>query len=313
MCKKNLNTILSNIMISIRYARLQEEIEDTITSKTAGSGQKKFVIFNEKVVVKGDKSITIAQREIKKIEDTYNKKSYLLLINNKLRDELKKLEKRKDFEFIKFAIGLSVVIDDTYNYSKHTKVDFVENVSTILFDDKVKLHRIESVFNKIEKEILGIKVKALMEEDVKKAGTALLNVPTEQITESLKLIPKNVLLTLGIVGAVASAGLIIFRQKKYAKKVTTLEVGEFGRDLVTSAMNLQFAKEYYDGDFTKYKKYFKVKIEEINQKRKYLLRELFDDQVNIENNELKLKLLHNYDNFLIKQLVVNPNKMTKVR
>ena len=272
MRKKKVEKIRKNIVLSIRYARLKEEIRDAEANIIGISEKKKFV-FTEKKIDKSNEIIESAQKIIGEIEKNYSPNDYLIIENNQAHQQLALLSKQKNFELIKYSIALEIIMDISFNY---TDAAFIEKISLILFNNVNIMKKMEDDYQKISAKIYGKSLATYLETAAK-------------VLKAVKVVKFGL-----------DAGAIALERRKEAKKLSTFASGELANRLIIDAMNLVYAKEHFEG--IKYDNYFKYILKAVNLERRIIMKEIFEEQREVDENKSKLKLLYNFDNYMIEQM-----------
>jgi hypothetical protein len=307
MLKKKVERIKNNIVLSVKYSRLKEEISDTEKKKLELADKKKLIGSKEKEINKSNQFIEDANTVLEKIEQNNNPTTYLLVDNNQLKEQLKLLSKSKDFDLIKYGIAIEIIMDDDFKYTDNTNTDFIENISLMLFNDKSVMKKMEDDYKRIKNCIHGTNIKNYLESTAQLATGLMSKIPIKNLVKTSMYLPKSALVTAGT--SALGIGLVYtyFKLRKKARKLSTLEPGDLANKLIINAMNLLYAKKHYEYK-TDYNKYFKYTLREVNQDRKIIMKEMFENQYNMDVNELKIKLLHNFDDYLIEQMNLKPKK-----
>jgi hypothetical protein len=305
MRKKKVEKIKSNIVLSIKYARLSEEVRDTEIKKLDLAQKKMLIGSKEKIIDKNNQFIDNINTAINKIEQNNNSNNYSLIINNQMNEQLKLLSKNKDFELIKYGIAIEIIMDDDFDYT-NTNKDFIENISLMLFNDKNIMKKIEDDYKRIANRIYGTNLKNFFES----AANSISKIQIKNLFKAAVYTSKNALVIIGTAAFGFGLGSTYFKLRKQAKKMGTLSSGDLATILIINALNLLYAKEHFEYK-TDYNNYFKYILAEINMERKFIMKEIFEEQYEIEANTLKIRLLHNFDDYLLEQMNLEHKKKAK--
>lgn len=304
---KKVEKIKNTIVLSIKYERLKEEISDAEAKKPDLAEKKKLIDFTEKKIYNSNKFIEHVNTVIDRIKQDNNPNNYLLIANNQINRQLKLLSKQKNFNLIKYSIAFEVLMDDDFKYTENTNVDFIENISLMLFNDKTVMKKIDDDYKRIKNRIHGTYFKNYLESTAQLATGVISKIPINNFVKASMYIPKNALVIAGTSALGVGLGYTYLKLRKQAKKLSTLTSGDLANKLIISAMSLLYAKKYFEYE-ADYNKYFKYILAGVNLERKFIMRELFEYQREMEANKSKIKLLHNFDDYLIEQMSLTPKK-----
>lgn len=302
--KRKLLKLKNDLVLSIKYARLKEEISDTKIKKSDLEDKKLIFGSKDKAIQKEENFIEKAEDQIDKIEKKYKPKNYNLIVNNEFHDKLTLLSKYKNTELIKYSVAIETVLDDGFNY-KNTD-DFLENISQILFDNKNEIRNIILTLNKITNDFKGLPNTS----SENSAINLLKMIPTKKISnvakQAIKAFSlKTVMISSGVVGA-AAAGFYgirrILRKRKHTRLLSHLEVGDLTGVLTAYALNMTYARKAFVNNESGYRIYLQSTIKDINQQRINVIKDIFDNHFDLEQNQLKLELYYKFDNYFINLL-----------
>jgi len=300
MNRRRVNKIIDNVVLSIRYARLKEEVKETKEKQLVVVEKKKSSASNEKKREKDIALINRANQSLRTIERANEADAYLLVENNTVNEQLDKLSKHWDYGFLKYTIALKMVMDDSFEYTESTTVDFYESISQMLFGDKNVISDINNDFQAVATAICGTDKKSWGEV----AATLIEKIPVHIIADSAKDSKKMMdKITAGIANKAVGFGLKTVKSmlKKHAKQASLPPLGDFANELIVSAMNLLYRNDSCETEVL-YQKYFISILKDINIQRQIITKQLFEMLFDVEENRHKLKLLQNYDNYIIGQM-----------
>lgn len=316
-----------NIVLSIQYSRLLEEIDDT-ELKIQVINDKKFDLAKSKKIQLNENYIKEVKNAIKDIKDNYPENKYNLYITDTLEAKLKSLSKQKNYETIKYNIAIRTILDNVVDY--HNTDDYLEDISQILFEDKSKIKQLKKELYKIYGILTNTKqevqedslLHGIVEAAAPEVGVIMPAVPAvgAVIPAAKKFLPKlksaglivlngikkhpKVSISLAIAGsAVAIGGGLItgFRKRrKTVKALKKIASEDLEYILLVNALCLKTAFEYMDE--VQYYKYFQNKMRVINSFKKKIDKELFVKWFDAEDNSAKLMLLNRFDEYLIKHV-----------
>ncbi len=275
MRKKKANKIKENIVLSIKYAGFKEELS-LLEESSSLKGRRQNKLLKE---------IDGVKRLINNIEQNNEENSYSLVVNDKLELELKKLSKQKAFEFIKYEVAIQLVFDKHFDQKLNKKL--FQDISIILFNDFNKINIIEQEYNKVKKVLLFNEDSEGQKEDV--IGDLLL--PTVVKNENYIIAYK---LGTRLLKRIINRNKI----KKHIKEINK----NFKNLLILDAMTILFAKEYYKDNLKELNSFYKRIFKDINLKRHYLMKEIFEQQHLSDSNSYKMKLFQNFDKYILEQI-----------
>ena len=308
MINKQVQKLKDNIILSIQYSRLKEEISDT-NDKIVDIQTKKFDLAKTKKIELNENYIKKVKEAINKIEKN-SKYKYNLYETNQLELKLKLLSKQKNYENIKYNIAIATILDHEVEYSNTD--DYLEVISTLLFNDKNRMKEIEKELCKIygilsnkkqliQNEIIPIDINGAI--IVNKAKIMLPKLK-EIAVKAAKGVAKNpkIFVASGLIGlVVAVSGKVIIskrKQKKLIKDFKFISNEDLEYLLLINAFSLKVLKVHMDE--IEYHKYFKTQMHVINALKKQIHEELFIRWFDKENNYQKIMLLNRFDEYLIK-------------
>lgn len=295
---RRLNRLKRDIILSIKYARLKEEVSDTKIKNNEIKEKKKLLGTKEKTLDKNKNFMDNAEVKIKEIEDKHKPKNYMLVLNDKLADEVSKLSKYKNFEVIKYSIATELILDMDFNY-KNTD-DFLEKISKLLFDDKYEISKIKTKHKEIEKRFLNTYIKDFFTSEMITIKSIAPNEMSRIAKNAVSKISKmKIAVGLGIAGVI---GVNIYKRFRHSIALSQLEAGELARVLTSYALKMTFAKKAFADNEPAYRKYLKTTIKDITYQRISVIKDIFEKHFDIGQNKLKLELYHNFDNYFIELL-----------
>lgn len=300
--KRKLLKSKNDIVLSIKYARLKEEVSDTEAKKAVLADKKLVIGSKDKALEKQKSFISEAKSNIKKIEDAYKPINYELVVNDKLSDKINSLSKYKNLELIKYNIAIDTVLDDEFDY-KNTD-DLLERISLSLFNDKYEIQNIKKILNKIE----GIFYKTETLNTIDSAIGALKQVPLNKLGNAAQVAiryfgkVKFAIGAIGVIGTGTVGAIAYFKRRKHARALSHLEPGELARVLIACALNITYAKKTFVNNETGYRAFLKTTIKDINLQRSNVLKDVFEKHYDVKQNQLKLELYYKFDNYFIELL-----------
>lgn len=297
MRKKKLERIKNDIILSITYSRLKEEISDTLVTNELLGDQKKRIGSNDKKIERNLNEIKLVEEAISEIKANSKGKNYSLIETNKFIDSIDLLKKRKDYQMIAYSIALEVIMDNKYKYTSNTNIDFIEGISEYLFDNKLTINNIQEKFNQISKVIYGQNIFNLLTNALTGASNLIGKMPVNTLIKNATLIPKKAYLGIAIGGA--TFGYTYFKLRKQAKQMSILEPGDLANKLIINAMNIYYSKMFFDK--VEFNNFFRNTMKEINLERKIIMKKLFEEHYEVEANILKVKLYNHFDEHIIKE------------
>lgn len=304
MKKKKQNKIFNDILLSIRYSRLKEELKDTEDIVDQLNLQRKIVGTNDKKILKSKSFIESVEDAIHKIEQNNQSNKYKLYQDGKLNEQLNLLSKSSNFKLLKYFIALGTVLDTEFDFSDNTRFDFIDKISKVLFDDEKVMRVMQSDYKKISSEIKGTKKYDTFDTVVQNTKKVLKN--KHSTTAMMKIAGgisvKSLLITSSI--GITLAGITVttnFYLKRQAKKMVAFGSELFANKLIVNAINLKYARIYSESA-QGYRIYFKNTLKEINYERNIIMKQMFEDRMELEKNKSRIRFLQNFDNYIINQM-----------
>lgn len=310
MNKKNLK-IKNDIVLSVKYARLKEEVKHIKLKKQETFENKGLKGFIEKRIDKSEELIYRVEQIIDSIKDKSVKSDYMLVINNEMENKLATINNTKDAELNKYSIAMEVLIDDEFNYSESNNKSFIPKISTLLFNNSTTMDIMLKDYNEILKTIKGV----ISYPNLVSAAKAVVNIAGKVINPGKSIVKKEEPIVESNIepaklSNIMSKRLNMFSNlprvnslgyKKQTKTISRLDIGELAKKLAVSAMNLTYAESHFEY-IKDYKKYFNVTYKEINDLRNKVVKELFEEHKEVETNTNKLQLINNFDQYMIDQM-----------
>lgn len=296
MTKKKISKIKDDVSLSIKYAILKNVVSSLEEKKEIVGVKRAVIIPKAKKLEKADKEIEDTFKVIKSIENNYKLESYSLVVDNKVKTVLNFLQKRKDIELIKYEIVLRTILDADLNYDEINPT-FIEELSLLLFNNKYTFKDILDNYEKILNIIRGTTLKKFFES----AAGKLAKLSMDQVKQVIRIVPQKIV-PIAIMGAaIVGLAALYYKMRKQTKKMSTLEPGVLSIDLTIIALNLLYSKKLFDSEI-EYRLYFKSILREVNRKRLFIMKNIFEDQREIEVNAIKIELFHNFDKYMIELL-----------
>lgn len=312
--------LINDIVLSIQYSRLKEELSDSQT-KIQEIKEEKINIFKDKRITGNEEHIKLVKKQLKSIEGTYPESKYLIKEKGQLNKKIQALSKYKDFELIKFNIAIVTVMDFTVEY-KNTD-DYLSNISEILFDDSKRIASIKKEVNKVhayltnqptteqvdKKDLVDAIPTAINAMNFMTLGKNLLNKVKKPTTKAFGIIKKHPKISVGLAIGMAAVTIgksaLSYHTKKVksSRKLKSLQSEDLEFMLLTNALCLKLAKDYMLE--VEYMKYFKNKMREINLIKQKTNKALYIKWFDRENNAENLLLLNRFDDYIISNIVIN--------
>ena len=314
MEEKNLK-LQNQLVLSIRYARLKEEIKNItkiIDTEKAKEGLAKLVV-DKKRLNRYEERIKEIKKEIENIEIKYKQKQYMLYIEKEVFNKImSKLSKKDDFNMLKYEIAIKVILDGTCDFN-NTK-GFLENLSQELFNNKTTFVDLMGKLEDIYCKIKGIK-QPLMPDlrfDMEKIGLSPVAktvqalgltggvVAVKKVFEIPKYFKPGIMIAGGIgLGAVSMiAGINSIHKNKVSKQIKKMSSNDLECTLCEIALCIKQASTIMKTEF-ELKKYYSKLMELVNKTRTMISQELFEKWINKKENEKKIELLNNFDNYVV--------------
>lgn len=301
MRKKKIRKITGDILLSIKYSRLKEEVSDSIVKMDLLTDKKKLIGSNDKQIKKEETFINKTKEHIKDIESNYSLSQYNLYEDDKIQEKLYSISHLKNYEMIKYTIVLGIITDNTMKYTNDTKFDFIENISMLLYKNRNTIKKIQTEYENISNAIYGTKALGVMNKTISFRGGIIPVIPLNKKTLKLINVPGKLYIGLGTAVAASGFGIYYYKLRKQARKMSTMEAGELSNKLIINAMNLKYSK-IYSSSIKEYKMFYKNTMKEINMERKIINKQLFEDNYEVSSNAIKIKLFQNFDNLIIREL-----------
>ena len=265
--RKKYKKITHQIIESIRYARLLEELTAT-KQMIKELEDKRNVLNSNKKKKENDAQIKRIELVISEIENTYKSKTYIILLNDNLNKYLNSLSNSEYYEMLKYNIAINVILDSSVEY--HHSEQFLQNISTMLFQDK-------NMIKTIQRKLSDIYFKFNEQNPIDRTTEITKNVPIK-MNMALKLLKKKIkiLPNLAVIQGfliVIDKGNNFIKKKRQIKKLKTLSDTEFEYILTTTLLRLTYAKEVLSE--VENKKYFASELNKINAVRITILKDFY--------------------------------------
>lgn len=304
MKKKKQNKIFNDILLSIRYSRLKEELSDMEEIVDQLNLQRKIVGTNDKKILRSKNFIESVEDAIHEIEENNQSSRYTLYQNGKLKEQLQLLSKSSNFKLLKYFIALGTVLDTEFDFSDNTSFDFIDEISKVLFDDEKVMRVMQADHKKISSEIKRTKKEDTFDALLQNTKKLLKNpYSTTAMVKIARGISVKSLLVTSSIGLVVAGGTTVtnFYLKRQAKKVVTFGSEAFANKLIINAINLKYARIYSESA-QGYRIYFKNTLKEINYERNIIMKQMFEDRMELEKNKSRIRFLQNFDDYIINQM-----------
>lgn len=162
MRRSKIDKIESNLVLSIQYARLKEEVRDAkkandeIADKASANSNlvnKITAHADAKKAVRNEEYMQRVTTAIQRIEANYPQKAYNLYGTEKFENSLALLSKCENYVMIKYQIAIKTVLDNTCEYVNTE--DFLANLSHLLFADSGVIRKLDGDYLDITKRLTG--------------------------------------------------------------------------------------------------------------------------------------------------------------
>lgn len=295
--KRAIRKNIESIILSIKYSCLLEEIKSPAMKGLLGKKDKEQ---------ERKRHIDDLNLVIKSIKDNNKPNKYLLFEKNQLADKLDLLSKSRNYKKLKYYIAIETIFDADLMKCPN-KDNLLESISMNIFSDKAEIKKIERKTIEINNFIAGNK----QDNDSAIAGLIqlfpkidLAKIDIAKISKVMKRIPLKLAFVGGggvMAGLLAGAAIIKVAQLKKAKRLSTSSEDAFLFEITRTAVGLFYEKQEA---FSKleFQRRFRLYLKEINLTRKIILENIYNKWYEIEENKEKLKLLNNFDRFLIEKV-----------
>lgn len=307
MCFLNVGKIETNLVLSIQYSRLLEEVKVTEEKLNTVKSHKMDLLKNKKIE-KYEKYILDVKKYITDMETQFDINTLKLLEDNKLVETLDLLSNRNDFETIKYNIAIRTVLDNTIDY-KYSG-DYLKKISKTLFGDSLKIKHIYDELLRIHSILTQNKeLERDFGDDLSDASNKISATPFIPHVIDLgryvvKSVQKHPAMTIALTATgaiVAVGGGVIHSYIKNSNQVKAFKkvsLDDLEYVLLVNALCLKLASEYMDE--VEYYKYFQKKMKSINELKRKLNKEVFVKWYEKNSNSKKLMMLNRFDEYLIK-------------
>ena len=320
MRKSYILKMQNQLVLSIRYARIKEEIaniEKNIINEKSKEGIAKLMV-DKKKIVKNEEYIKDLKKEIENIEENYKPKYYNQYIDIEIfRKKLSKLSKEHNFIMLKYEIAIKVILDGSCEFN--TTNNFLEKLSMELFNKKTIFYTLMDNLEEVYCKIKGINAPQIPElksgietigftpvvQKVKSIGLIAGVVSAKKNVDVVKdvvfRIPRYFKPGLAIITATGIAGGLIgvdiIKRNKISKQIKSLTSEGLEYTLCEVALCILQASNNLD-DY-ELKKYFNQLMILINKSRDVVYQDLYMKWLNKTECQNKLKLYNNFDNYVI--------------